>query len=230
MPQERAIPNWPLRAGVLCAAVVAASALVFRDAAPDGPLPFDRSPPRIGEIARAQARLFAIDEDLVLRIIAVESRGDPSARSKRGALGLMQLMPATAKQLAGELGMGVYDLARPLDNIRLGSYYVSKLQKQFGGDAQLMVAAYHTGDTRVRRWRREAPKGATGREIVLTRASRATRWYVDQVLEGYEGPHSSARKRRFPASVGISDNHHCPPPAAPSDAKSLSCKDLAPPA
>lgn len=77
---------------------------------------------------------------LVLAVMAVESAGKPKARSHAGAVGLMQLMPATAKRF------GVTDRTSPVQSIRGGVAYLDFLLGEFGGDPLLALAAYNAGE------------------------------------------------------------------------------------
>jgi soluble lytic murein transglycosylase len=88
-------------------------------------------------------------------IIRQESSFDRTAISNAGARGLMQLMPATARQSAGRVGVP-YALGRLTDdpqyNILLGNHFLSELMDEWGGDAVLVAAAYNAGSGNVRRW------------------------------------------------------------------------------
>jgi soluble lytic murein transglycosylase-like protein len=97
------------------------------------------------EIDRAAAR-YNIPAELVRAVIAVESDGDASAVSHKGAVGLMQLMPMTA----GE--MYVEDPVDPAQNISGGTRYLRALANQFGGDMLLTLAAYNAGPDAVKRF------------------------------------------------------------------------------
>lgn len=92
---------------------------------------------------------------LVESVIKHESAGDPSAVSPKGARGLMQLMPATAREMARELGLE-YDEQRltsdPAYNRRLGTAYLDKLLRRYDGHVALALAAYNAGPARVDRW------------------------------------------------------------------------------
>lgn len=92
---------------------------------------------------------------LVLALIRQESEFYPKARSSVGALGLMQLMPATARQTARGSGLP-YDRSRltsdPEYNIRLGQAYLRELLAEFDGSYILALAAYNAGPSRARRW------------------------------------------------------------------------------
>jgi soluble lytic murein transglycosylase-like protein len=89
---------------------------------------------------------FEIDPALIKAVIMAESRYNPKAVSKRGAKGLMQLMPATAKSL------GVTDSFDPEDNIFAGSRYLKTLIKKFDGDIELALAAYNAGTRHVKKY------------------------------------------------------------------------------
>jgi len=80
-----------------------------------------------------------VDSDLIRAIIMVESQFNPSARSKRGAKGLMQLMPVTAE------GLDVVDLLNPRENVHAGARYIKTLLDRFDGDVKLALAAYNAG-------------------------------------------------------------------------------------
>ena len=95
---------------------------------------------------------------LVLAVIRQESAFDPRAVSRAGALGLMQLMPATARKTASGLGLR-YASNRLTDdpdyNVQVGSAYLTQLLDDFGGSYALALAAYNAGPARVREWMRD---------------------------------------------------------------------------
>lgn len=86
-----------------------------------------------------------IDGLLIAAMVEAESRFDPGAVSPRGALGLMQVMPSTARDLGA-------DLSIPAENLRAGAEYVAKLLERYDGDLRLSLAAYNAGPGNVRRF------------------------------------------------------------------------------
>jgi len=95
--------------------------------------------------ATAAATRHGLDPDLVLAVARVESCFDPAARSRAGAVGLMQLMPATAREL------GVRDSLDAVANLDGGSRYLAQMLARFDGDLSLALAAYNAGPGNVAR-------------------------------------------------------------------------------
>ena len=106
------------------------------------------------EIALA-ARQFSVDPALVRAVIHAESGFNPRARSNKGASGLMQLMPGTARML------GVADTLQPKDNIRGGAQYLAELLTRFGNDTRLAAAAYNAGPGAVQKYAGVPPYAET---------------------------------------------------------------------
>jgi len=114
------------------------------------------------------ARANELDSALLHAVISVESRYNPRAVSKKGAVGLMQLMPETAKRY------GVSDAFDPVQNIRAGAQYLSYLLKIFNSDKRLALAAYNAGENAVIRSGNRIPR------------IRETANYVPRVLNSYQ--------------------------------------------
>lgn len=125
-----------------------------------------------------------VNSDLVFSVIRQESAFTPDARSSAGALGMMQIMPATAKQLSRQVGVGYRSRRQLLDpdhNIRLGTYYLSQLMNRFDNNIILATAAYNAGPYRVKRWLPEN-QPLPGDIWVETIPIHETRNYVKNIL------------------------------------------------
>lgn len=103
------------------------------------------APEEIDPYVEDSARRSAVDPDLIHAIIQVESDYNPNALSRKGAMGLMQLIPATAQRF------GVENTFDPRQNIEGGVTYLRYLLDLFGGDLTLTLAAYNAGENSVRR-------------------------------------------------------------------------------
>jgi hypothetical protein len=101
---------------------------------------------KFGSFIDSSSRQYAIDPALVRAVIHAESNFNPKARSPKGAMGLMQLMPATARSL------GVMDASIPANNINGGVRYLATLLKRFKGDISLAAAAYNAGPEAVEKY------------------------------------------------------------------------------
>lgn len=148
---------------------------------------YDRAvyPLQYDDAIRASSRDNDLDPALVAAIIYAESRFDPGARSEHGALGLMQVLPETAEQIAGETGGVDFvtgDLTDPEVNVRYGTYYLRTVLDLFDGDEVAAVAAYNAGAGAVQGWVDEAR--AAGHDLRLSDIPyEETRAYVRSVLE-----------------------------------------------
>jgi hypothetical protein len=101
------------------------------------------------------SRTYQVEAALIKAVIMAESSYDPKAVSRKGAQGLMQLMPGTAKWL------GVHDAFDPVLNIDGGVRYLRRLLDRFDGDVQLALAAYNAGSRYVRKYGGVPPFKAT---------------------------------------------------------------------
>jgi soluble lytic murein transglycosylase len=107
-------------------------------------------------IIRGHARNYRLDAALLAAVIYQESKFRPDVRSKSGAIGLMQLQPATAKGIALRTGgsrFRVDDLYDPEINVRYGSWYLRHLLDKYG-DEETALAAYNAGQRNVDGWLR----------------------------------------------------------------------------
>jgi soluble lytic murein transglycosylase len=124
-------------------------------------------------------------------MIREESRFDVGAVSHVGALGLMQIMPATGRWVAGELelpGWVESDLLDPEVNVAFGVWYASNLLREGDGDPLWMLAAYNAGSGNARRWFSGAGEDAI--RAVDTIDFRETRQYVQRIVESANIYHS----------------------------------------
>ena len=160
----------PGRLLLIAALVVvgAGAVLIFAVSPADRPAFIDRIeyPLDYGDIVRAEAARNRLDAALVAAVIYEESRFRPHALSNVGAMGLMQLQPATAETIARRTGgtdFRVSDLYDPGVNIRYGTWYLRQLIDKYG-DERLALAAYNAGESRVDSWL-QAGKGIATSDV-----------------------------------------------------------------
>jgi soluble lytic murein transglycosylase-like protein len=205
--------------GVLAAGVRPAGAEVYRLVAPDGTVHFTNAPtdpryrreglssppsvtwearpaipPYWREITEASGR-YGIPETLIRAVIRVESGYNARAVSRRGARGLMQLMPDTAALL------GVRDSFHPGQNIDAGVRHLRGLMERFGYDLTLVLAAYNAGEQAVLLYRGIPPY-------------QETQQYVSRVIGLYAGTSDLPRTtfRTFERDGGVVYTNIPPPP------------------
>jgi soluble lytic murein transglycosylase-like protein len=132
------------------------------------------------------ARLNGVRPDLVRAVVQVESAFNPYARSPKGALGLMQLMPATAREF------GVRNPFNAVENVRGGVQYLRRLLDRYNNNEQLALAAYNAGPGAVDRYGETVPP------------YRETQNYVSRIKQ-IAGPPVSARGTQIYRVVEIVD-------------------------
>jgi len=127
---------------------------------------------------------------LIHALIRQESVFDVNARSRVGARGLMQLMPATAKETARKLGLNHrtdWLTSRPSHNIKLGSTYINQMINRYDGSYPLAIAAYNAGPGRVDKWLKTFGDPRTGKiawiDWIELIPIYETRNYVQRVME-----------------------------------------------
>ena len=125
------------------------------------------------DLIQASAARFQLDPALLRAVINAESGYNPNAVSRRGAGGLMQLMPMTARRL------GVANVFDPAENVVGGARYLVELLKLFDNDLQLALAAYNAGEAAVLKYGRRIPP------------YRETTEYVSKVVAFYRQYRSS---------------------------------------
>lgn len=137
-------------------------------------------------------RGVTVDKALAHAVMRQESEFDQNARSPVGALGLMQLMPRTAEEVASRKGIAHQSgwlTSRPEHNILLGSTYLNTLLNSFGGSYPLVLAAYNAGGGRVNQWLREIGDPRKGQidwvDWIELIPVAETRNYVQRVMESY---------------------------------------------
>ena len=96
---------------------------------------------------------FDLSPQLVSSLISAESGYDSDAVSYAGAIGLMQVLPTTAEEVASKLNLAEYDLFNPNDNIHIGCYYLRYLLGHYNGDIIYALSAYNAGLNNVKYWK-----------------------------------------------------------------------------
>jgi len=154
-----------------------------------GGRPLDRTALRV--LAEDAAFRTGLSARLIRAVVSVESDGDPAAISRAGATGLMQLMPGTARDVAGKLGVPYIQdkLTRdPGYNVQLGTQYLGDMLHRFGGSYELALAAYNAGPARVARWLESMGDPRAGKMDMVDWIEmipyRETRNYVQRIMEG----------------------------------------------
>jgi soluble lytic murein transglycosylase len=139
-----------------------------------------RYPLKYEAIIEGHAHNYRLEPALLAAVIYRESKFDPRAGSKAGAIGLMQLTPTTAKGIALRTGGSKFELSDLYDpelNVRYGAWYLRHLLDAFDGDVRKALAAYNGG------------RGNVERGVVFAE----TREYVERVLDALE-----AYRRAYP--------------------------------
>lgn len=150
-----------------------------------------RFPLKYAENVKKSAARYDLDETLVFAVIKAESGFDKDKISKKGAVGLMQIMPETAEYVSKEFFSGrKFDLTNPADNIEIGCFYLAYLAEKFDNRAEIL-AAYNAGEGNVKLWKNRIKRILTEEDIPFPE----TRSYVRKVT-GFTKVYSFLRKQQ----------------------------------
>ncbi|MDW7652129.1 MAG: lytic transglycosylase domain-containing protein [Bacillota bacterium] len=141
--------------------------------------------PFFEEVGQAAAE-FDLEPELIWAVMREESRFQPAVVSWAGAIGLMQIMPATGEEIAAKLDERFSEdlLTQPSVNIRWGAYYLRSMLNLYGDDLDKALAAYNGGPGNVRRWHKsELGKTSSGFPTAITFFE--TREYITKVTDSY---------------------------------------------
>lgn len=129
------------------------------------------------------SEIYNVDPNLVAAVINTESKFAVDARSSKGAIGLMQIMPDTGKWIAEKLELSNFNeeiIADPEINIRMGTWYLKKLSEDFNGDYILVLAAYNGGPGNVTKWLEDEKYSSDGKKLHKI-PFKETKSYVQKV-------------------------------------------------
>ena len=161
---------------------------------------------RFDSLIARQAAIYRVDPDLVWSIIYEETYFSPWKVGRDGEIGLMQVMPATAREWATETGMKELErqmasdpqsiLSDPERNIQIGCWYLEKIREQFQDAPETemrMVADYNAGPSRAVEWSKPDQPGntQTGAEFINRIDIPSTRAYVISIMQRYRKVKSS---------------------------------------
>ena len=148
---------------------------------------FSRYPMTYAPEIRAAAAEFSLDPAYVASVVLAESSFDAEAVSSAGAIGLMQIMPATGEWIAGKLEDEPFDVQRlyqPEVNLRYGCWYLRFLLDRYDEDMYTASTAYHQGQGRVDQWLEDPEYSEDGRTLTAI-SSAVTDTYVNRIMESY---------------------------------------------
>jgi len=131
---------------------------------------------------------YGIDPYLVFAVIKAESSFNPNAKSRKNAIGLMQITERTALWGAETIGIEEFtqeDLYDPETNIRIGCWYIRQLMNEFSNRIDLVLAAYNGGSGNVNEWLKNVEYSKTGQELDVI-PFRGTAMFVKKVKNYYE--------------------------------------------
>ena len=149
------------------------------------------------------AKMYNVDTFLIAAMILEESRYNAEAISWAGAIGLMQIMPATGRELAQQLKIRRFrtSMLKQADiNIRMGTKYISDLNSWFDGNPMLVIGAYNGGPGRMKRWVKS--KNIKDIDLFVEKIGiRETRLHIKKVINSYDHYVQIYRKTDEPPAV-----------------------------
>lgn len=140
-------------------------------------------------LIRRIASEHGLPASLIAGVIQIESAFDPNCVSPVGAVGLMQVMPATARGLRRKLGVRHIDLYDPEQNIRVGTYFLKALLREFGGDLAMALSYYNAG-----------------RRGIISRGRYRNGRYIRAVIGSYDRYRRPGTRPLQPAAVVAAPN------------------------
>jgi soluble lytic murein transglycosylase len=196
--------------GLICASVLAISVVgVLTHAGLPDAVTARLYPLAYREEIRSAGAVYGVDPYLLAAVARTESSFNPDVTSSAGAVGLMQLMPATADWIVSQddwKGPAQPDLRQPADNAALGAYYLAFLLHKFEGNPAAALAAYNAGDTVVAGWvdRQRAAEGGQATLAVGDIPFPETRGFVQRVVK-FESLYRSQLPHAFDAGATSGD-------------------------
>ena len=155
------------------------------------------------DAVKKYARMYNVDTFLVTAMILEESRYNAEAVSWAGAIGLMQIMPATGRELAQQLKIRRFRtsmLKQPDINIRMGTKYIADLNSWFDNNPMLVIGAYNGGPGRMRRW--VSTKNMKDIDLFVEKITiRETRLHIKKVIDSYDNYVEIYRKTEEPPAM-----------------------------
>ncbi len=141
-------------------------------------------PMKYSEYVETAAEKYGVDKYLVYSIIKAESSFDEYARSHADAKGLMQVTDETAEWAAEQMDMpGDFNIYNPETNINIGTWYISKLTQDNGGNLILALASYNAGGGNVKKWLKKSETGEFDMDQI---EFKETKTYVEKTLKYYD--------------------------------------------
>ena len=144
-------------------------------------------PLKYNEYIEKYAKENDIEKELVYAIIKIESNFNPNAKSKKDAIGLMQIMESTGKEVGKKLELKITeeDLYKPKTNIKIGTKYLADLIEKYEGNYSMAIIAYNAGIGNVDKWIEEGIIKADGTDLENV-PFKETNNYVRKVLRDYK--------------------------------------------